>query len=130
MLEFSKSKSAFNGKYEFNIKCDRCGKILGTGHESRNNIQTQNLCTKCAFDVFNSEKHQKRKRCLAMAELCCERKENCYNIALRKYTKSEADLLVKKSEFWEEWEDTWVQLAYRFNETYNENKNQEEQTAQ
>jgi hypothetical protein len=59
--------------------------------------------------------HQKYKRCLAMAELCCERKENCYNIALRKYTKSEADFLVKKSEFWEEWEDTWTQLAYRFN---------------
>ena len=60
-------------------------------------------------------RHHKYKRCLAMAELCCERKENCYNIALRKYTKSEADFLVKKSEFWEEWEDTWTQLAYRFN---------------
>lgn len=73
-------------------------------------------------------RRQKYKRCLAMAELCCERKENCYNIALRKYTKSEADSLAKKSEFWEEWEDTWTQLAYRFSETYNENKNQEEQT--
>jgi hypothetical protein len=59
---------------------------------------------------------EKHKRCLKMAELCCERKENCYNIALRKYTKSEADSLVKKSEFWEEWEDTWIQLAHRFNE--------------
>ncbi len=75
-------------------------------------------------------RRQKYKRCLAMAELCCERKENCYNIALRKYTKSEADSLVKKSEFWEEWEDTWTQQAYRFNKVYNENKNQEEQTLQ
>lgn len=75
-------------------------------------------------EIIDNANHQKHKRCLVMAELCCERKENCYNIALRKYTKSEADFLVKKSKFWEEWEDTWVQLAYRFNKTYNENKNQ------
>lgn len=59
---------------------------------------------------------QKRKRCLKLAELCCERKENCYNIALRKYTKSEGDKLVKKSERWEEWEDCWIQLAAKFKE--------------
>jgi len=68
-------------------------------------------------EIIDNANHQKHKRCLAMAELCCERKENCYNIALRKYTKSEADLLIKKQEFWEEWEDTWTQLAYRFKET-------------
>jgi len=68
-------------------------------------------------EIIDNANHQKHKRCLAMAELCCERKENCYNIALRKYTKSEADLLIKRQEFWEEWEDTWTQLAYRFKET-------------
>lgn len=61
--------------------------------------------------------NEKRKRCLKMAELCCERKENCYNVALRKYTKSEGDKLIKKSERWEEWEDCWIQLADKFKET-------------
>lgn len=61
--------------------------------------------------------NEKRKRCLKMAELCCERKENCYNVALRKYTKSEGDKLIKKSERWEEWEDCWIQLADKFKES-------------
>ena len=59
-------------------------------------------------------RHQKYKRCLAMAEICCQKKENCYNRALRKYSKDEADYLASKSEFWQDWEFLWLKLAEKF----------------
>lgn len=61
-------------------------------------------------------RHQKYKRCLDKAEICCEKKENCYNRALRKYTKDEADYLARKSEFWQDWEFRWLKLADKFKE--------------
>lgn len=56
----------------------------------------------------------KYKRCLDNAELCCEKKENCYNRALRKYSKDEADYLARKSEFWQDWEFCWLKIAEKF----------------
>ena len=72
----------------------------------------------CAYwkTKAQSERHHKYKRCLAMAESCCNQKENCYNRALRKYTKDEADYLVRKSEFWQDWEFRWLELAEKFKE--------------
>ena len=60
--------------------------------------------------------HHKYKRCLDKAEICCEKKENCYNRALRKYSKDEADYLARKSEFWEDWEFRWLKIAEKFKE--------------
>lgn len=99
MLEFSKTKSKFNGQYEYNIRCDRCGKILGTGHECRNNISTNNLCTLCVFEVFNSEKHQKYKRCMAIAQRCHDR-----------WMETEG----MKSGWWRHWNLVWEKLAKKF----------------
>lgn len=62
-------------------------------------------------------RHQKYKRCLDKAEICCEKKENCYNRALRKYSKDEADYLVRKSDFWQDWELRWLKIAEQFKET-------------
>lgn len=59
-------------------------------------------------------RHHKYKRCLENAEICCEKKENCYNRALRKYSKDEADYLVRKSDFWEDWEFRWLKIAEQF----------------
>lgn len=61
-------------------------------------------------------RHHKYKRCLDMAEICCEKKENCYNRALRKYSKDEADYLVSKSEFWQDWEFRWIKIGEKFKE--------------
>lgn len=60
--------------------------------------------------------HYKHKRCLDNAEICCEKKENCYNRALRKYSKDEADYLVRKSNFWQDWEFRWLKIADKFKE--------------
>ncbi len=68
------------------------------------------------IECYKSERHSDYKRCLAMAEICCEKKENCYNRALRKYSKDEADYLVRKSEFWQDWEFRWLKLAEKFKE--------------
>ncbi len=61
-------------------------------------------------------RRQKYKRCLDKAEICCEKKENCYNRALRKYSKGEADYLVRKSEFWKDWEFRWLKIGEKFKE--------------
>ena len=53
---------------------------------------------------------------LARAEVCCEKKENCYNRALRKYNKDEADYLVRKSNFWQDWEFRLLKIAEKFKE--------------
>ena len=61
-------------------------------------------------------RHHKYKRCLDNAEICCEKKENCYNRALRKYSKDEADYLVRKSDFWQDWEFRWLKIVEKFKE--------------
>lgn len=66
--------------------------------------------------MYDELRHHKYKRCLDKAEICCEKKENCYNQALRKYSKDEADYLVRKSEFWQDWEFRWIKLAEKFKE--------------
>lgn len=69
-------------------------------------------------EMYSQEEYdkQKYKRCLANAEICCEKKENCYNRALRKYSKDEADYLIRKSDFWQDWEFRWLKLAEKFKE--------------
>lgn len=77
--------------------------------------QNRELCQ--ALQVMYSKEEydkQKHKRCLANAEICCEKKENCYNRALRKYSKDEADYLVRKSDFWQDWEFRWLKIAEKF----------------
>lgn len=61
-------------------------------------------------------RHHKYKRCLDNAEICCEKKEKCYNRALRKYSKDEADYLARKSDFWQDWEFRWLKIAEQFKE--------------
>ena len=61
-------------------------------------------------------RHHKYKRCLDNSEICCEKKENRYNRALRKYSKDEADHLVRKSELWQYWEFRWLKLSEKFKE--------------
>lgn len=63
---------------------------------------------------LDGKSHSDYKRCVAMAETCCNKKENCYNRALRKYTKNESDYLVRKSDFWENWELRWLAIAEKF----------------
>ena len=78
-------------------------------------IREANACKEIERD--NKQiRHHKYKRCLAMANICCEKKENCYNRALRKYSKDEADYLASKSEFCQDWEFRWFKISEKFKE--------------
>lgn len=77
--------------------------------------KSEEYANTCRF-YENELRHQKYKRCLDNAEICCEKKENCYNRALRKYSKDEADYLVRKSDFWQDWEFRWLKIVEKFKE--------------
>ena len=81
--------------------------------EACDRLQTANLIKD---EQLVATRRQKYKRCLAMANICCEKKENCYNRALRKYSKDEADYLASKSEFWQDWEFRWFKISEKFKE--------------
>ncbi len=118
MLEFSKYKSAFNGKYEYNIICDRCGKIIGTGHDRRNNIKTNDLCCSCSFEVFNSEKYQKYKRCMAMADYWNLGSQNAHRYAMQ--AERNGDLADKTR--WENLCDKYIARERKWRELANHYK--------
>lgn len=80
------------------------------------NREQANAANRLRDSMEQTIRHNKYKRCLDNVEICCEKKENCYNRALRKYNKDEADYLVRKSDFWQNWEFRWLGLAEKFKE--------------
>ena len=103
-----------DGEYYTRIDADAViAELKADYKEACERLQTANLIKD---EQLAAARHHKYKRCLAMAEICCQKKENCYNRALRKYSKDEADYLASKSEFWQDWEFLWLKLAEKFKE--------------
>ena len=69
------------------------------------------------FDVANEQnerllkivRHQKYKRCLAMAERCKDKIENVVQ-----YNEHDDWLII--NEYWERWHERWLKIAERFKE--------------
>lgn len=108
MLKFSATRSTFNGMYEYKILCDRCGKLMGYGHEERNNVQTRNICTECDFKIVDSEKHQKYKRCVLMARLLDR------NATILRYAFYGNPDLQRKLDRIYKFVDKWLELSEKF----------------
>lgn len=60
-----------------------------------------------SMQLYNELRHQKFKRCLAMARCC-------YNESLWWYSKGYG--FEKYDKFWEKWEKRWLELAEKFKE--------------
>ena len=97
LIEIMKLKNKIN-EAQTELELWRDGYIISEAHQKE----------------LDGKRHSDYKRCVAMVETCCNKKENCYNRALRKYTKAESDCLIHKSDFWENWELRWLAIAEKF----------------
>lgn len=103
---------------ELQKKIDDLENHIGTlklwyGNAEKALHETEETCA----NLYKDNDHQKRKRCLAMADKCAETaKRYYYLICLDGSNNPKYDRFPKKMDLWEKWQKRWLALAQKFNE--------------
>ena len=81
---------------------------------AKKNMDDNVVMAKQRVEAFKRERHQKRKRCLAMAEQCRLEQERIELIENQDITDDDFNKLV--TGFYNKWQERWLKIAEKFKE--------------